>query len=71
MPFFWRKNWPPLTQDQPKVSVRKKLLSELGSSLEGISPVTLKDVRNMQVSLHTGIMSHSRRFMCEIIYSPP
>jgi hypothetical protein len=30
------------------VSVRKKLLSELGSSLEGISPVTLKDVRNMQ-----------------------
>ena len=28
--------------------VRKKLLSELGSSLEGISPVTLKDVKNMQ-----------------------
>ena len=28
--------------------VRKKLLSELGSSLEGISPVTQKDVKNMQ-----------------------
>ena len=37
-----------LVKDKPKVSVRTKLLSEMGSSLEGISPVTLKDVRNMQ-----------------------
>ena len=42
-------NWH-LDQDKPKVSIRQKLVAELGSSLEGISPVTLKDVRNMQVT---------------------
>jgi len=37
-------------KDIPKVSARSKLLSERGNSLEGISPVTAKDIKKMQLA---------------------
>ena len=39
-----------MVQDIPKVSARSKLLSERGNSLEGISPVTAKDIKKMQLA---------------------
>lgn len=36
------------TKEAPKMSTRNKLLSELGPSSEGISPVTARDISHMQ-----------------------
>ena len=36
------------TKDKPKVSTRTKLLSDMGNSTEGISPVTAKDIVNLR-----------------------
>ena len=36
------------TKDKPRVSTRTKLLSDMGNSTEGISPVTAKDITNLR-----------------------
>ena len=36
------------TKDQPRVSTRTKLLSDMGNSTEGISPVTARDITNLR-----------------------